>query len=141
MATPAAVPPEVPFDEAGTQTLYANYDGDALYAPVEQTQSVTIAADALAAPYFVMNAGTVIVRAYAAEGEPVADGAALNIYFEGGDSYGYGEGEFAALFEMAMGAVLVGFAVREHGLIVAQQRFVVFSVDEKPLCEVLFHLL
>ncbi|WP_338719714.1 VWA domain-containing protein [Devosia sp. XK-2] len=78
------------------QIAPGDYDLVVRYGPVEQTQSVTIAADALAAPYFVMNAGTVIVRAYAAEGEPVADGAALNIYFEGGDSYGYGEGEFAA---------------------------------------------
>ena len=64
------------------------------YGPIEQTRPVSISADALAAPYFVLSAGTVILRAYASEGEPVDDGAALNIYFDGGDSYGYGEAEF-----------------------------------------------
>jgi len=71
-----------------------DYDLMVRYGPIEQTQAVTIAADTLAAPYFVMNAGTVILRAYASEGEPVADGAALNIFYPGGDSYGYGEAEF-----------------------------------------------
>lgn len=64
------------------------------FGPAEQTRTVEITADALAAPYFVMNAGTVILRAYASEGEPVDSGAALNLYYEGGDDYGYGEGKF-----------------------------------------------
>ncbi|ODT68226.1 MAG: hypothetical protein ABS75_21440 [Pelagibacterium sp. SCN 63-23] len=64
------------------------------YGPIEQVQAVSIAADALATPYFVMNAGTVVLRAYAAEGQPVDSGAALNIYYANGDQYGYGEGSF-----------------------------------------------
>ncbi|WP_297109512.1 VWA domain-containing protein [uncultured Devosia sp.] len=70
------------------------YELLARFGPIEQTQSVEITAEELASPYFVMNAGIVILRAYASEGEPVADGAALNVYYEGGDDYGYGEGTF-----------------------------------------------
>ena len=70
------------------------YDLVVRFGPVEQTQSVEITADTLAAPYFVMNAGTVVLRAYAAEGQPVDSGAALNVYYAGGDDYGYGEGRF-----------------------------------------------
>jgi Ca-activated chloride channel family protein len=61
---------------------------------VEVEQPVTIAADAVAEPVFTLNAGTVILRAFAAEGEPVASGAALTIAYPGGDTYGYGEGSF-----------------------------------------------
>lgn len=64
------------------------------YGPIQQSQPVSIVADALVSPYFVLNAGTAILRAYAAEGQPVADGAALNVYYDGGDDYGYGEGRF-----------------------------------------------
>jgi len=71
-----------------------NYDLTVRFGPVEQTRAVEITADSLAAPYFVMNAGTVILRAFASEGEPVDGSAALNVYFDGGDDYGYGEGKF-----------------------------------------------
>ena len=76
------------------QIAPGTYDLVVRFGPVEQTQSVEITADALAAPYFVMNAGTVLLRAYAAEGEPIDSGAALNVYYAGGDDYGYGEGRF-----------------------------------------------
>jgi Ca-activated chloride channel homolog len=76
------------------QIAPGTYDLVVRFGPVEQTQILDITADALAAPYFVMNAGTVILRAYAAEGQPIDSGAALNVYYAGGDDYGYGEGRF-----------------------------------------------
>ncbi len=76
------------------QIAPGTYDLRVRFGPVEQTQTLEITADALAAPYFVMNAGTVKLRAYAAEGQPVDSGAALNVYYAGGDDYGYGEGRF-----------------------------------------------
>ena len=61
---------------------------------IEMEQTVTITGDEVARPHFVLNAATVTLRAFAAEGQPVAEGAALNLYYEGGDIYGYGEGTF-----------------------------------------------
>lgn len=71
-----------------------DYELIVTYGLVNQSQPVTITDDAVATPYFVMNAGTVVVRAYASEGEPIANGAALSIIYPGGDSYGYSEAEF-----------------------------------------------
>lgn len=76
------------FIEPGDYTLKARY------GHVTLTQPVTITADELAAPYFMFNAGIVIVRGYAAEGQPVDSGAAINITFPGGDDWAYGQSTF-----------------------------------------------
>jgi len=64
------------------------------YGEVASEQRVTITEGKVAEPYFVLNAATVTLRAFAAEGEPVHEGAELTIAFEGGDSFGYGEKTF-----------------------------------------------
>ena len=60
------------------------------YAHVEQP--VTVTADALAAPYFVMNAGELIIRPLPADGaEPDAAAAVYSRFPNGEDDTGYGE--------------------------------------------------
>ena len=55
-------------------------------------QPVTVAADAVAQPWFILNAGRLIVRPRPAEGAEVDGGAAVFTEFPGGDSTtGYGE--------------------------------------------------
>lgn len=85
---------------------------------VEMEQAVTVTAEEVARPRFVLNAATVTLRAYAAEGEPVAEGAALNLYYPGGDTYGYGEetfivpaGELTATAKVGQGEVSETFTV------------------------------
>lgn len=70
------------------------YELEARFGKAVVKMPVTITADEVAKPYVVLNAGTVVLRAYAAEGQPVDSGAALNIYFTGDDDYGYGEATF-----------------------------------------------
>lgn len=76
------------------QIAPGDYELFVRYGPIEQSQPVTITADTLAAPYFVLNAGKVIVRAYASEGEPVAKGASIDVVYSGGDERAYTEAEF-----------------------------------------------
>ena len=57
-------------------------------------QPVMVVAGEVIEPHFVLNAGMLKVRPYAAEGEPVDDGAAVNVAYPGGDSTGYGESTF-----------------------------------------------
>ncbi|WP_224702837.1 vWA domain-containing protein [Devosia aquimaris] len=71
-----------------------NYILRAKWGEVEQDQPVTVTADEVIEPHFVLNAGLVKVRAFAAEGEPVADGAPLSLTYPGGEAYGYGEENF-----------------------------------------------
>jgi Ca-activated chloride channel family protein len=59
-----------------------------------QSQPVSVSETELAEPHFVLNAGIVNVRAFAVEGEPVDSGAALNIYYDGGEDYGFGQATF-----------------------------------------------
>jgi Ca-activated chloride channel homolog len=75
------------FIEPGTYRITARL------GEVEQSQDVTLTADALAEPVFVMNAGVMTVRVFAFEGDAMDERA----YFEmnlGGETvtYGYGEG-------------------------------------------------
>ncbi|GLQ57363.1 vWA domain-containing protein [Devosia nitrariae] len=85
---------------------------------VEMEQAVTVAAEEVARPRFILNAATVTLRAYAAEGGPVAEGAALNLYYPGGDTYGYGEetfivpaGEVTATAKVGQGEVSETFTI------------------------------
>lgn len=71
-----------------------NYILRAKWGEVEQDQPVTVTAGEVIEPHFVLNAGLVKVRAFAAEGEPVADGAPLSLSYPGGEVYGYGEDNF-----------------------------------------------
>ena len=71
-----------------------NYILRAKWGEVEQDQPVTVTAGEVIEPHFVLNAGLVKVRAFAAEGEPVADGAPLSLVYPGGEAYGYGEENF-----------------------------------------------
>ena len=58
----------------------------------ESEQLVTVAADAVAEPFFILNAGQLIVRPRPDEGAEVDGGAAVFTEFPGGDSTtGYGE--------------------------------------------------
>lgn len=57
-------------------------------------QPVTVTADSLIEPHFVLNAGMIKVRPYAAEGEPIDDGASVNIAYPGSDTTNYGESTF-----------------------------------------------
>lgn len=58
-------------------------------------QPVTVVAGEVIAPHFVLNAGKLIVRPYPSEGQPVDDGASVNVAYPGGaDTTGYGESTF-----------------------------------------------
>lgn len=85
---------------------------------VEMEQTVAVTAEEVARPRFILNAATITLRAYAAEGEPVAEGAALNLYYPGGDTYGYGEetfivpaGEVTATAKVGQGEISETFTV------------------------------
>ena len=72
-----------------------DYIMGAKWGEVEIFQPVTVTAGEVIEPHFVLNAGLVTVRPYAAEGEAVDDGAAVSITYPGGDSaIGYGENTF-----------------------------------------------
>jgi Ca-activated chloride channel family protein len=58
----------------------------------EVEQPITIEADKVAEPHFVMNGGTLIIRVRPSEGADIADGAAINIRYPGdGDTTYYGQ--------------------------------------------------
>lgn len=72
--------------EPGTYVVEARLD----HARTEQT--VTIAAGTLYEPRFVLDAGTLIIRALPSEGADVEDGAAINVLYPGdGDTTYYGQ--------------------------------------------------
>jgi Ca-activated chloride channel family protein len=54
-------------------------------------QKVTIEAGKVAAPHFILNAGTLIIRARPSEGADIEDGAAINVKFGDDDTTGYGQ--------------------------------------------------
>lgn len=62
------------------------------YAKVDQP--ITVVAGELLEPHFVLNAGIVTVRAYAAEGEPVHRDAQIEMKYPGGQTTGWGEERF-----------------------------------------------
>ncbi|MFE0017466.1 VWA domain-containing protein [Mesorhizobium sp. NPDC059054] len=64
---------------------------------VEREQAVTIEADKVAAPRYVMDAGTLIVRAHASEGSEIADGAAIQVKYPGDGTTTY-YGQMKAVF-------------------------------------------
>jgi Ca-activated chloride channel homolog len=58
----------------------------------EIEQPVTIEADKVAEPHFVMNAGTLIIRVRPSEGADIADSSAINVKYPGdGDTTYYGQ--------------------------------------------------
>lgn len=72
--------------EPGTYVIEARLD----HAKAEQT--VTIEPGTLYEPRFVLNAGTMIIRARPSEGADVEDGAAINVLYPGdGDTTYYGQ--------------------------------------------------
>jgi len=58
---------------------------------VEREQVVTVEADKVAEPYFVLDAGMLILRAHASEGAEIADGAAIQVKYPGGTTTDYGQ--------------------------------------------------
>ena len=82
------------YDIPSTFVEPGEYELEARYGEAAVTLPVSVSSDELAAPYVVLNAGVVVLRAFAAEGQPVSDGAALNVYYPGGETHGYGEGTF-----------------------------------------------
>jgi Ca-activated chloride channel family protein len=59
------------------------------------SQPLSVAQGELYEPYFVLNAGTLVVRPRAAKGEPINDGAAVRVDFGGdGPAQEYGETTF-----------------------------------------------
>jgi Ca-activated chloride channel family protein len=72
-------------------------------------QKITVTAGEVIEPHFVLNAGAINVRAFAAEGEPVDSGAAINVAYPGGEAYGYGEG----LFRVPAGGITLTVTVGE----------------------------
>lgn len=58
-------------------------------------QPVTVVAGDVIEPHFVLNAGKLIVRPYPSEGQPIDDGASVNVAYPGGaDTTNYGESTF-----------------------------------------------
>lgn len=57
-------------------------------------QPVTVTADTLIEPHFMLNAGMIKVRPYAAEGEPINESASINVAYPGDDTTNYGESTF-----------------------------------------------
>ncbi len=68
-----------------------NYIVSAKLGSAETVQPVTIEDGKLADPHFILNAGIVIIRPRAAEGEPPRDGAPVRFEFPGGNTTEYGE--------------------------------------------------
>lgn len=64
---------------------------------VEHDQTVTIEADKVAAPRYVLDAGTLIVRAHASERSEIADGAAIQVKYPGDGTTTY-YGQMKAVF-------------------------------------------
>ena len=64
---------------------------------VERDQAVSIEADKVAAPHYVLDAGTLIVRAHASEGSEIADGAAIQVKYPGEGTATY-YGQMKAVF-------------------------------------------
>jgi Ca-activated chloride channel family protein len=64
---------------------------------VEHDQAVTIDAGKVAAPRYVLDAGTLIVRAHASEGSEIADGAAIQVKYPGDGTTTY-YGQMKAVF-------------------------------------------
>ena len=64
---------------------------------VEREQAVTIEAGKIAAPHYVADAGTLIVRAHASEGSEIADGAAIQVKYPGDGTTTY-YGQMKAVF-------------------------------------------
>ena len=64
---------------------------------VEREQAVTIEAGKAAAPHYVLDAGTLIVRAHASEGSEIADGAAIQVKYPGDGTTTY-YGQMKAVF-------------------------------------------
>lgn len=62
------------------------------YAKVDQP--ISVVEGELLEPYFVLNAGIVTVRAYAAEGEPINTDAHIQMAYPGGSTSGWGEEVF-----------------------------------------------
>jgi Ca-activated chloride channel family protein len=58
---------------------------------VEREQFVTVEAGKVAEPYFVLDAGMLILRAHASEGSEIADGAAIQVKYPGGTATDYGQ--------------------------------------------------
>lgn len=75
--------------EAGDYVLVARL-GEA-----RVSQPLAVVEGELFEPWFVLDAGTLVVRPRPAEGQPVDSGAAVNItYGTDGETYGYGESRF-----------------------------------------------
>lgn len=64
---------------------------------VERDQAVAIEAGKVAAPRYVLDAGTLIVRAHASEGSEIADGAAIQVRYPGDGTATY-YGQMKAVF-------------------------------------------
>lgn len=64
---------------------------------VERDQAVAIEAGKVAAPRYVLDAGTLIVRAHASEGSEIADGAAIQVKYPGDGTATY-YGQMKAVF-------------------------------------------
>lgn len=64
---------------------------------VERDQAVSIEADKVTAPHYVLDAGTLIVRAHASEGSEIADGAAIQVKYPGEGTATY-YGQMKAVF-------------------------------------------
>lgn len=80
--------------EPGEYIMRAEYG----YARAEQ--EIAVAEGEILEPHFVLNAGIVTIRAYAAEGEPVNDDAHIQMTYPGGNASGWGE----AIFRIPAGA-------------------------------------
>jgi len=57
-------------------------------------QPVTVVAGEVIKPHFVLDAGMIKVRPYAAEGAPIDDGASVNLAYPGDNTTSYGESIF-----------------------------------------------
>lgn len=115
-------------------------------------QPVTVVAGEVLEPHFVLNAGMLKVRPYGAEGEPIDDGAAVNVAYPGGDSTGYGEstfrlpageqtltveigaGEYVETFNLAAGETIEKDVVLGVGLAVINASYVEgMAVDDSGM--------
>ncbi|MET3924912.1 VWA domain-containing protein [Devosia sp. 2618] len=64
------------------------------YGKASVDQTITVVEGKLLEPHFVLNAGIVTVRAFAAEGQPVNTDAQIQMTYPGGSTSGWGEETF-----------------------------------------------
>jgi Ca-activated chloride channel family protein len=85
----------------------------------ETEQRVTVKDGEAAAPHFILNAGTILIRPLGAEGEEPRDGAAVNFKYPGGETTEYGQakavvpaGAQTVTVTIGMGVAVEQFALK-----------------------------